>query len=375
MGDCEYRLGGFACSLLQCNVSLCCRCFFAVIGGAGLSGTEVLENKLWLACLEKSLPGGVALKSQVLHSTDEACDWCIKHYQTAKNEKTIWMLKEAGGNCGEGLYVLTYNNKEVILRRIRAANIRRNISYVAQEYVAKPLLWRGTHKFHMRVYLIVRGNGEAYMFSKALAHIANKPFEIEKGDQEADSEVHITNVAMNHHNKMLFHGCPVVDFLNISDMNKYGPDNSSDTKDFLPEDTTTLLTDLFSQYISQAYDNFMSNQLSESDFIHIGADVIFDQKCKPYILEFNVPPCTGMYGEKMEAPMEELFYKMFCSIVENFVLCEYVHTDVNDSYASWITINEKSEKFSEATVSTLGKNMFRWALYKRRLEREQQRQY
>lgn len=365
-----------------------------IIGGNGLFNTTVLEDKYHLAVLEQQIttPGKLfSVPCASLISVQRILKHLFHESSTGGNldqNQVSYILKEAGANGGEGLYLVSASNHVKLLEQLLNSQKRRKDSrmprYVLQQYVSSPALWDTNFKYHVRMYLVLKGNGEAFLYHKCLAHIANKPFckhaqplEADVGEKkdeeeawtadaspEYDREIHITNVAVNVLNPGLFHGCPVID---LRDQKKISAT--------LLERLKTLLAD----YISAGY-YFLRRQASKDHFSHIGVDIMFSRSeterasgqasemdLVPHILEFNIPPCAGMYGKPMEPAMEALFEDMFRDIITRFYLEPLVSApppDLSSRHEQpWISVLGPAPTYQQSSVAAAGLNSLEWNLY------------
>ena len=314
----------------------------------GTSGTDVLENKTNLALLQRGLTCQESVLCTYLASGRKEVErWCNEHLKEGADER-MWMLKDAGANCAEGLWVLRRDNMEQVLAEVDKSESewaeRVGREFVIQQYIERPKLWDGAFKFHNRMYVVMKGNGEVDLFNEYLVHVANKPFQTEMG--LFDQEIHITNTAVNKNDKELFHGCPIRNVNALSAIAK--------------ERLLQLLRETFG-----AARRFMRKQRSADDFIHVGVDVMFDVDDQPYILECNVPPCAGMYGEEMESSLAEFFERMFCEIVRGYVL------GVTREPSCWTALNGEDEvkDFVPCGSKETGLNALSWAMFRRRAMR------
>lgn len=183
-----------------------------------LSGFEVLEDKRNLALLQQRMKVPT-LKSYVCETPARLTDWCRQQFCTG-GVGGMWMVKDAGGNGGDGLWVLTSENwMETVAQVEHHSNNARAgadpIVYVVQKYVERPLLWPDGCKFHFRCYVVLTATMDFYIYRNAFAHVANRPFgtayDASSGDGNGfDKEVHITNCSQNIHDPSQFHRYPQV---------------------------------------------------------------------------------------------------------------------------------------------------------------------
>eukprot|EP00924_Labyrinthula_sp_SR-Ha-C_P014467 snap_masked-scaffold_95-processed-gene-0.1-mRNA-1 protein AED:1.00 eAED:1.00 QI:0/0/0/0/1/1/2/0/357 len=292
-----------------------------VVGGSGLANSRVLEDKLNLSILENSIKENIFLQSKFFSSKAQALEFLDGFFLNLHEEKTpFWILKESGGNCGSGLYVIYKHNYKSTIEGLRTSEL----DLVLQEYIANPSLWNGKHKFHYRIFIILKAT-------------ANNEYT----QSDIEPQTQFTNVAMNVHDEDLFKGCPVY--------------NLAESGAFLDE-----LKNLLKIYFHEAV-LFMKSQTNKRNFVHIGADVMLkENEGRPFVLEFNIPPSTGMYGKKVPESNIELYQEMFSSIASSFFLGEDIDEDL------WIPASEKLQEVKEVSNSLTGLNNFQWQMYKKR---------
>ena len=251
-----------------------------------------------------------------------------------------------GANCGDGLWVLCKGSSQRVIESVRKAeeNAVNETDFVLQRYVESPLLWEDKFKYHSRIYLVMQGNGAVYLYKTYLIHVAN--LEYDSSDLAFRDQMHITNVAMNKGDEARFHGCPVRSF--------------SDPVDPL---LIATLMDTFQQAA-----RFMGKQVSGRDFLHLGLDVLYGSDGQPFILECNIPPCAGMYGDEMEAEMSAFFDQMFTDIVTAFAI------DGGEFKDAWHEVCGGKSDFLPCKVEETGLNALRWAMYARNALKTQEKE-
>lgn len=103
----------------------------------------------------------------------------MDYFKYFKDDK-IWILKPSRGREGIGIKILTnFADFEDYLKgdykQIDFKKIKRLHSWVLQEYIVDPLLYKG-RKFHLRAYFMVM-KGQIYVFDKYIIATANKEYE------------------------------------------------------------------------------------------------------------------------------------------------------------------------------------------------------
>eukprot|EP00924_Labyrinthula_sp_SR-Ha-C_P014473 snap_masked-scaffold_95-processed-gene-0.11-mRNA-1 protein AED:1.00 eAED:1.00 QI:0/0/0/0/1/1/2/0/356 len=307
------------CHKQSANIKNALRKGKQVVGGSGLANSKVLEDKMNLSILENSIKEQIFLHSKFFTSKEQVLQFLDEFFLNENEENTpFWILKESGGNCGSGLNVIYKHNYKSTIEGLRTSEL----DLVLQEYIANPSLWNGKHKFHYRIFIILKAT-------------ANNEYT----QSDNDAETQFTNVAMNVHDDVRFKGCPVY--------------NLAESGAFLDE-----LKNLLKIYFHEAVP-FMINQTNKRNFVHIGADVMFKENDgRPFVLEFNIPPSTGMYGKKMPESNIELYQEMFSSIASSFFLGEDIDEDL------WIPASGKLQEVKEVPNSITGLNNVQWQKHK-----------
>uniref|UniRef100_A0A7S2SNY1 Tubulin-tyrosine ligase n=1 Tax=Mucochytrium quahogii TaxID=96639 RepID=A0A7S2SNY1_9STRA len=323
-----------------------------VRGGNAVSGTHVLEDKFKLALLNQKTQSNI--ESLVFIGAAQVERWAAKYWSTDTHSDQLWMVKDSGANCGDGLFVTGRSNWSAVVEELHASErqSKRTIRFVIQKYIENPELWKGKFKYHIRMYVVVRGDLSAYLHSTALVHVANKPYNVQAIGL-SDKEIHLTNVSKNHHNEDLFHGCPIVHL-----------------RTYLGDDRMNKVLRLFRETFESARP-YMMNQKSPFDFSHIGADIMFDQAGEPYLLECNIPPCIGNYGDDMLEEQHHFFRDLFYSMTETFAV-SVLDKNAKRQTSMWETIIGCSPpelvKYSEELV---GLNKLSWTLFEKKAVKKQ----
>jgi len=199
------------------------------------------------------------------------------------------------------------------------------------------------------MYVVLRADMAVFIHSKALIHVANKPYDTSQ-ENLCDTQVHLTNVSKNHHNTDLFHGCPVVHL-----------------ETWLGEEKFARVRQLFHKVFESAQP-FMRNQVCASDFSHIGADVMFDTEGHPYLLELNIPPCIGNYKSEMVKEQHDFFNGLFASMMTRFVHNVLSTRDpyaakADDEDTQWLQVSAPRPDFETCDPTAKGLNTLAWRLH------------
>ena len=94
-----------------------------------------------------------------------------------------WIVKDAHSSNGFSAALLDRR-----ARPLRKKDVAGGYCYVVQEYVDAPLLLDG-RKFELRQYVLLRGDGSAFTYERALMRFASVEYDLHSSDRRA----HITN--------------------------------------------------------------------------------------------------------------------------------------------------------------------------------------
>lgn len=156
-----------------------------------------------------------------------------------------------------------------------------------QKYIEKPLLYR-ERKFDIRVWAVVTGTGEVFIFDEGYIRTSSKEY---KTDAE-DNYVHLTNNCLQRNS------------------DKYGEHEEGNTisfvefQEYLDEEFTKFAlnfeTGCFSRMKDIIIDCFMSvkekltNPSMDSNFELFGFDFLIDEDFRVWLLEVNANPFLGL---------------------------------------------------------------------------------
>eukprot|EP00536_Pseudo-nitzschia_multiseries_P000660 jgi/Psemu1/179293/e_gw1.8.160.1 len=129
-----------------------------------------------------------------------------------------WVVKDAGANGAGGVWVVGHDNAETF-GDSRDSPLLASHKYIAQQYVWPPVLYDGK-KCHVRVYVTITHDGQAFVHRRAFLHVANDNFTVYNEDKSSNSGsvatfddcVHITNCCANSHDDVKFAGEILADF-------------------------------------------------------------------------------------------------------------------------------------------------------------------
>ena len=251
-----------------------------------------------------------------------------------------WVVKDAGANGAGGVWVVSPENVHTFLDddtstntiTTRASSSRpllcQEHKYVAQQYVWPPILYE-QKKCHVRVYVTITYNGQAYIHRRAFLHVANNKFTVVppktnsttsngKGAPTAsgvaavpvfDDCIHITNCCANSHDDTKFAGEILADFCETTwKKNKNGGNGGEQNEEqpivplgeFYPSVKATVTA-----YVKKVFKlGLIDGGKSNNGFEYCGMDFMLSykkmkkantsgaEKIQPvaYLLEINSPP-------------------------------------------------------------------------------------
>lgn len=210
-----------------------------------------------------------ALPSHLAQGREGLATWCKERF--ASDPSSVWVVKDAGANGAAGIWVVGAGNWAAIL-----PEVGQNCQLAIQSYVQRPRLWRG-RKVHLRCYVLLLGDGRAYLFRRALLHAANRPYtEPGSSEGEYDQQVHITNCCANSCDLDAFAGEIIFDLV----------DGDAE----FPACFDSIARCLEAHFaVAEPY---MALQHAGAHFEFIGTDVMIDEEGLCWLLENNCPPCT-----------------------------------------------------------------------------------
>jgi len=116
----------------------------------------------------------------------------------------MWILKPAGLNRGRGIRI--FNSVDFLKNFIKnyskdGSKIERSSltpnAYIVQKYIESPLLIKD-RKFDIRMWVLVTGDMNGYLFREGYIRTSSSPFIIDPNNAD-DKFVHLTNNAIQRH--------------------------------------------------------------------------------------------------------------------------------------------------------------------------------
>eukprot|EP01033_Poteriospumella_lacustris_P013421 gene13421-9611_t len=254
----------------------------AVIRNKLLNNT-VLESKANFAFLQFALPDDLALTTFVADSGQEVLQWCVRRWNCATSTvdeapptSDWWVVKASAGNGGRDIWMVHAQNYLAELQDLPDQQ-----EYVIQQYVAQPMLYLGSKKFHFRCYGLMVGSGRALLYQKAFILTAGLDYDA----SVTDSKRHITNLSVN----------------------KHIPKHPGQIPCHVPFEFAELyprIQRVWGETVAAAVP-FME-QVSATDFEFCGLDVIADAQGRCWLIEVNRLP--GLESSKINTQQEDELY-------------------------------------------------------------------
>ncbi|KAL3917374.1 MAG: hypothetical protein SGPRY_006429 [Prymnesium sp.] len=152
----------------------------------GLPNLLLLDDKAVLALITRRFTRTRPLVTHILYGEwDDARVSALRERwaDPACNEPQWWIIKDAHASNGFSAAIFDRSVRPIVKKDVPGG-----YCYVVQEYVERPLLIDG-RKFELRQYVLIRGDGSAYTYNRALIRLACVPY----NPSSKDPRVHITN--------------------------------------------------------------------------------------------------------------------------------------------------------------------------------------
>lgn len=251
--------------------------------------SQCLEFKHQLACLVDALSPPVMPATWII---DDA-NWPSVIAQLPKNRVQAWILKPALLNNGQHIHIFT--DVEEIEHHYSQPK-RLGGSHVLQAYINNPHLLRDGRKYSIRLFMVVTGEGKAYLYKKGYFNVANHPY---TPNQFQDLRPHLTNEHLYS------------DATNVIQ---------------IPSERFSHFPDIYQQCLSigsrltealnQQFQTVFSKK--QSRLALLGIDFMVDIHGQVWLLECNHGACFPIDDEH---PLQKHLYQTFWQkIVDNFVL-------------------------------------------------------
>ena len=160
--------------------------------GAGvwnqLSGMSCMEDKACLAQVQRRMSVPV-LRSEVV-AGDAFRDWC--EAEGVATGELVWMVKDSSANGGADMWVMGAQNVAEVCAQVVADR-----TYVCQQYVSQPALWKG-RKYHLRSFAVITADLQCFLHDTMFLIPAAQQYTLDPASL-GNTHVHLTNAAINKH--------------------------------------------------------------------------------------------------------------------------------------------------------------------------------
>lgn len=264
-----------------------------------------LDDKATLAILSRSFRRTRPLHTHVLYG-----EW--DHSRIAQlrtrwadpqcDEPRWWIVKDA--HASNGFSAALFDREA---RPLEKQDLPGGYCYVVQEYVARPALLDG-RKFELRQYVLLRGDGSAYTYERALLRLASVAYEL----HSADARAHITN-------KWVQTGWMEANELATLDELERVSVHWAAYERLLAHSITPLLQDLVDAVLPLLARGLRSSPASRSasHFELLACDLVVDADGRAWLMEVNINPAFGSFLPRTE---RELIGPMFADLLRLCVL-------------------------------------------------------
>jgi hypothetical protein len=254
---------------------------------------------------------------------------CLKNKKLLKYvPKTFFNVKRIPSNIK---YIISKGvddtgGKGIIIQKNK--NIKYIKNHIYQEYISNPLLLDGL-KFDFRMYVFLNYDKKLYLYPRFIIRRSRYPYTLNTLDQR----IHLTNSSIQYKSeKRIGNIKSILKKEELSETNKkffklyekeYG--NVKEMKDTLYKQVINIVKLLFYTYKKQ---NFSHNNNYKIDFNIrkgfqlYGIDLMFTNKLKLYLIEFNASPGLNYIGKndinKLHADLIENIFKLAIDPIINY---------------------------------------------------------
>jgi len=235
-----------------------------------------------------------------------------------KNKKKTFILKPSEGS--EGIGIQLFQAKYELLKE----SFSINQEFIIQKYVKDPLLI-DNKKFDIRAYVLILGVNpiEAFISTEGLARFCTEEYKAPNRDNMRNVLSHLTNYSLNKVSNKFTSSQDILSQNNDSkrtltslykSLEELGIDSKMIEEEMKKLAAKTIIA--LEPFITQEYYSVFGNKQSNKCFHIFGFDILFDKKCKPWLLEINAFPSLKIDNEKESgiSPVDE-FVKTL--VIEN----------------------------------------------------------
>jgi len=310
-----------------------------------------------------------------------------------------WVVKDAAANGAGGVWVVGRKNAKAF--GVSSTSPIYNLhKYVAQQYVWPPVLYDGK-KCHVRSYVTITCDGQAFIHRRAFLHVANAKFTVNDDTSSNDVDavfddcVHITNCCANSGDAQKFAGEILADFCE-TEYTTWKCDGGGKQQPVIPLANffPSVQATVFAVLQKHVELGFIDGGQKHNGFEYCGMDFMLSYKKKEvtesnfeevqpvaYLLEINSPPSQDTASSLPHA--EDLHNEVLRDWINFWVVPKidpnylpaaggWQHCSVNNiSISAEQTSNHEQRDDlilpSKATIL----NKIRWALFESKVQKNE----
>ena len=215
-----------------------------------------------------------------LHTFRQSLDLFRKNL-TELSGKAVWILKPSSLNRGRGIEVFSSLDRFDQI----CSSFDDSINFVVQQYIENPLLFN-KRKFDIRMWVLVNHDNSVYVFRQGYIRTSSEDFSL--FDNLENKFVHLTNNAVQKES---------------SSYGRFESGNQVSFKDFgiyLMKEKGKDFNEIFEEVLKLvevsvlAVKHKLNPRGRNFCFEIFGYDFIFDDQCKPWLIEVNTNPCLEL---------------------------------------------------------------------------------
>lgn len=225
--------------------------------------------------------------------------------QLVKKWKDIkyWIKKPSSSSRGEGISIVSSSDS------LPPSEIDKTLNYVFQQYIERPLLINGRHKFDVRLYALVTSVAplRIYLHECGLARIATHEYcKSSENTNEvidvSDLAAMLTNVSLNRNEDGFSAAQQKIPLQQLyEELRKQGINTDLIVNEFERIVTFTIIS--AATKIRQYHQSLVPHR--HTSFEMFGFDVLIDENLKCWLMEVNVSP--SMSGKDAEFDRKQKF--------------------------------------------------------------------
>lgn len=300
-----------------------------------LHNCQIIESKSNLAYLQRRMKRAT-LTTYIALGAKGVERFC-QRWLVESDSNDWWAVKVSNGNGGRDVWIMNSNNYKGVLNELPEHE-----ELVIQKYVQKPLLFRGTKKFHFRCYSVLFATlRDSLLYQNCFILTAGLDFDT----QTTDLRKHVTNLSIN----------------------KRFPNHPGQVPCHLPSEYPSVyaqIQDIWSD-VTQAALPFMSQQKNPNNFDFYGIDIIADECGGCWLIEANrLPGLESSSNNKVEE--DRMYDDMMMSLLTIVTAPLAGRTLSRADYGLWDVVSNYDSTHSSpvnTASSETWKNTLSWKAY------------